>query len=66
MLSGIVVTLSAHGLEIERGKLPDQELMAKIMQQMAGATSNGQGAPPRAEELERLIELVMHPDKPLN
>jgi len=63
-LSGVIVALSAHSLEIQRGKLPDQDLMAKIMQQMAGATSNGQGAPPRDDELERLIELAMaEPDE---
>ena len=63
-LSGVIVALSAHSLEIQRGKLPDQDLMAKIMQQMAGATSNGQGAPPSAEELARAIDLAMaEPDE---
>ncbi len=47
--------------------IPDKSLLEELVQQMAGATSNGQGAPPSAEELERLIELAMaEPDKPLN
>ncbi len=48
-LSKIVVALSAHSLEIERGKLPDQALLEKIVQQMSGATANGGGAPPSNE-----------------
>lgn len=66
VLTKIIVALSAHGLEIERGKLPDQGLLEKIVQQMAGASS-GSGAPPTTEELEQLLELAMaDPGKPLN
>ena len=58
-----------HGqlMEIQRGKMPDQGLLEKIVQHMSSATSNGHGAPPSNEELERLMELAMaEPDNPPN
>jgi hypothetical protein len=65
VLSKIVVALSTHGLDIERGKLPDQALLEKIVQQMSSAAGNGGN--PSDEEMERLLELAMaDPDKPLN
>ena len=67
VLSKIIVALSAHGLDIERGKLPDQALLEKIVQQMGGASGNGGAEPPSNEELERLLELAMaEPGKPPN
>ncbi len=57
-----------HGqlMEIQRGKMPDQGLLEKIVQQMAGAAS-GNGAAPPADELEQLMELAMaEPGKPPN
>ncbi len=57
-----------HGqlMEIQRGKMPDQGLLEKIVQQMAGAAS-GNGKAPTADELERLLELAMsEPGKPPN
>ncbi len=57
-----------HGqlMEIQRGKMPDQGLLEKIVQQMAGAAS-GNGAAPTADELEQLMELAMaEPGKPPN
>jgi hypothetical protein len=69
--SQIVELVSAAGLlhgqlmEIQRGKMPDQGLLEKLVQQMAGAAGNG--VAPGDEELERLIELAMaEPDKPPN
>ena len=55
-----------HGqlMEIQRGKLPDQGLLEKIVQQMAGA---GNGGDPSDDELQELLELAMaEPGKPLN
>ena len=60
----IVELVSAAGLlhgqlmEIQRGKMPDQGLLEKIVQQMAGAAT-GNGAAPSADELEQLMELAM-------
>ncbi len=60
----IVELVSAAGLlhgqlmAIQRGKMPDQALLEKIVQQMAGASS-GNGAPPSDDEMERLLELAM-------
>ncbi len=69
--SQIVELVSAAGLlhsqlmEINRGKLPDQAFLEKIVQHMSGA--GGIGAATSVEELERLIELAMaEPDKPVN
>lgn len=56
-----------HGqlMEIQRGKMPDQALLEKIVQQMSGATGNG--TPPSDDEMERLLELAMaEPEEPLN
>ena len=56
-----------HGqlMEIQRGKMPDQALLEKIVSHMAGVAGNG--AAPSNEELERLIELAMaEPGKPPN
>ncbi len=68
----IVELVTAAGLlhgqftEIQRGKMPDQALLEKIIQQMAGASS-GNGAPPSDDEMERLLELAMaEPGKPPN
>ena len=67
VLSKIVVALSAHGLDIERGKLPDQALLEKIVQQMAGANGGASSAPPSSDELQRLLDLATaEPGKPLN
>ncbi len=52
-------------MEIQRGKMPDQGLLEKLVQQMAGVAGNG--AAPSNEELERLIELAMaEPDETAN
>ena len=56
-----------HGqlMEIQRGKMPDQAFLEKIVQYMSGAAGNG--APPSDDEMERLLELAMaEPDKPVN
>ncbi len=56
-----------HGqlMAIQRGKMPDQGLLEKIVQQMSGAAGNS--AAPTADELEQLMELAMaEPDKPPN
>ena len=58
-----------HGqlMAIQRGKMPDQGLLEKIVQHMSGATSNGQGAPPSDDDMERLLELAMaEPDETVN
>ena len=55
-----------HGqlMEIQRGKMPDQGLLEKIVQQMAGS---GNGGDPSDDELQELLELAMaEPSKPLN
>ncbi len=55
-----------HGqlMEIQRGKMPDQGLLEKIVQQMAGS---GNGGDPSDDELQELLELAMaEPDKPVN
>ncbi len=56
-----------HGqlMEIQRGKMPDQAFLEKIVAQMSGA--GGIGAATSVEELERLMELAMaEPGKPPN
>ncbi len=56
-----------HGqlMAIQRGKMPDQAFLEKIVQQMSGA--GGIGAAPSDEEMERLLELAMsEPGKPPN
>ncbi len=71
---GIIMELvSAAGLlhgqlmEIQRGKMPDQGLLEKIVQQMAGANGGASDAPPSADELQRLLDLAMaEPGKPPN
>ena len=57
-----------HGqlMEIQRGKMPDQAFIEKIVQQMAGAAS-GNGKAPTADELEQMMDLAMsEPGKPPN
>ncbi len=56
-----------HGqlMAIQRGKMPDQAFLEKIVSHMAGVAGNG--AAPSNEELERLIELAMaEPDETAN
>ncbi len=55
-----------HGqlMEIQRGKMPDQGLLEKIVQQMAGS---GNGGAPTDDEKQELLELAMaEPDTPVN
>jgi hypothetical protein len=67
VLSRIIVALSAHGLDIERGKLPDQALLEKIVQQMSVANGGASDAPPTNDEMQRFLDLAMvEPGKPLN
>ncbi len=61
---GIIMELvSAAGLlhgqlmEIQRGKMPDQALLEKIVQQMAGA--GGKGGDPSDDEMQRILDLAM-------
>ncbi len=56
-----------HGqlMEIQRGKMPDQAFMEKIVQHMSGAAGNG--GDPSDDEMERLLELAMaEPDETVN
>ncbi len=48
-----------HGqlMEIQRGKMPDQGLLEKIVQQRAGAAGNG--GDPSDDELQRILDLAM-------
>ncbi len=55
-----------HGqlMEIQRGKMPDQGLLEKLVQQMAVA---GNGGAPTDDEMQELLELAMsEPGKPPN
>ncbi len=55
-----------HGqlMEIQRGKMPDQAFLEKIVQQMAGS---GNGGHPGDDEMQKLLELAMaEPGKPPN
>ncbi len=68
----IVELVSAAGLlhsqllEINRGKMPDQELLEKLVQQMAAGAS-GNGGHPSDDEMQELLELAMsEPGKPPN
>ncbi len=67
----IVELVSAAGLlhsqllEINRGKMPDQGLLEKLVQQMAVA--GGNGGHPTDDEMQELLELAMsEPGKPPN
>ena len=69
--SQIVELVTAAGLlhgqlmEINRGKMPDQGLLEKIVQQMAVA--GGNGGHPGDDEMQKLLELAMaEPGKPPN
>ncbi len=56
-----------HGqlMEIQRGKMPDQGLLEKLVQQMAVA--GGNGGHPTDDEMQELLELAMsEPGKPPN
>jgi hypothetical protein len=68
---GIVELVSAAGLlhsqllEINRGKMPDQELLEKLVQQMAVA--GGNGGYPDDDEMQKLLDLAMaEPEEPVN
>ena len=68
----IVELVSAAGLlhgqlmEIQRGKMPDQALLEKLVQQMAAAAASNGGAP-TDDEMQELLELAMsEPGKPPN
>ena len=55
-----------HGqlMEIQRGKMPDQALLEKLVQQIAGS---GNGGDPSDDELQELLELAMaEPGEPPN
>jgi len=69
--SQIVELVSAAGLlhgqmmEINRGKMPDQGLLEKLVQQMAVA--GGNGGHPDDDEMQKLLDLAMaEPEKPPN
>jgi len=56
-----------HGqlMEIQRGKMPDQGLLEKLVQQMAVA--GGNGGHPDDDEMQKLLDLAMaEPGKPPN
>ncbi len=56
-----------HGqlMEIQRGKMPDQGLLEKLVQQMAVA--GGNGGYPDDDEMQKLLDLAMaEPGKPPN
>jgi hypothetical protein len=56
-----------HGqlMEIQRGKMPDQAFLEKVVQHMSGAAGNG--GDPSDDELQELLELAMaEPGKPPN
>ncbi len=62
----VTATGLLHGqlMEIQRGKLPDQAFMEKIVQQLSGASN---GAAPSVEEFAQLMELALaDPDRPVN
>ncbi len=48
-------------LEIQHGKLPDQALLEKIVQNMPGASRPGEG-PPTAEELQDILDRALKPE----
>jgi hypothetical protein len=56
-----------HGqlMEIQRGKMPDQAFLEKLVQQMAVA--GGNGGYPDDDEMQKLLELAMaEPDETAN
>jgi len=57
--------LQGQLMEIQRGKMPDQAFLDKIVQHLSRA--GGNGGDPSDEEMERLLELAMaEPGKPPN
>ncbi len=67
----IVELVSAAGLlhgqlmAIQRGKMPDQAFLEKIVQHLSRASGNG--GDPSDDEMERLLELAMaEPDETVN
>jgi hypothetical protein len=52
-------------MEIQRGKMPDQAFLDKIVQHLSRA--GGNGGDPSDEEMDRFIELAMaEPDETVN
>ncbi len=56
-LADILIKLSAHGLDIRRGKQPDLDLVAALVREkLLGDGSTDQAAPPTADELGAAVD----------
>ncbi len=56
-LAEIIIKLSAHGLDIQRGKQPDADLVAALVREkLLGNGSTDQAAPPTADELGAAVD----------
>ncbi len=59
-LAEIIIKLSAHGLDIQRGKQPDLDLVAALVREkLLGDGSTDQAAPPTADELGAAVDKAL-------
>ncbi len=60
-LAEVIIKLSAHGLDIQRGKLPDPDLVATLVREkmLANGTIDRAAAPPTATELHDAVDKAL-------
>lgn len=63
-LSGVIVELSAHGLDLQRGKQPDASLVAALVREkmLGNGSTDRAGQPPTPDELNEAIEQALLDD----
>ncbi len=60
-LADLIIKLSAHGLDIQRGKQPDADLVAALVREkLLGNGAADQAAPPTADELGAAVDKAMN------